>query len=176
MFWIIVIVIIVGYFIIKSIQESSQKNQVLIQRQIENNPVYQARYQQSLKHLNNMEDFILNIRESATEIDEQLAELGLTKKEISYLEMRRKEVYEEMGKHSSEWHKENKDKPYFNQLLLENTYIANWSNEQQIKMEELSERDRQARTKREQNYPGSTNGIKQNRIKEHHGTSTKNTN
>lgn len=157
--------IIIGYFIVEAIRDSSQKNQILIQKQIENNPVYQARYQQSLRYLENKDDFIYNILEQATEVDEQLAEAGLTKKQIAYLEVRRNVLYKKMDEHSSKWYKENKDKPYFNQILVENNYITERLNEQEKKQDELSDRRSKARSKRIHNYPDWECGVKLNKKK-----------
>jgi len=165
MFWLIIAVIIVGYFIVKAIRDSSQKNQILIQKQIENNPVYQARYQQSLKYLEHKDDFIFNILERATEVDEQLAEPDLTKEQIAHLEECSNVLYEKMNEHSTKWYKENKDKPYSDQMLVENPYISERWDEQQRKQDELSDRSRQARSKRMQNYPDWNWGVKLNKKK-----------
>ena len=152
MLWLVLTVIIVGYFIVEAIQKNSRTNALIAKRQIENNPVYQERYMQSMKYLD-MNDKHLDIRERATEIDERLATPGLSRKEIAYLEKESSKIYREMQDNTSKYHKENENRPYYNEIFTENEYILHRWNEQRRLDDQLSERSRLARRKRERNYP-----------------------
>ena len=156
MIWLIIIFVALGILIIVALNRNAHSNEVVahqlyIKRQTESNPEYRKIYEKSIKWLEKT-DIHLSILEEAVEIEENLAQEGLDKKEISELEKELKKIYQRLSEEAKRYFEENeksRDLP----ILMEDDVIANTYREQGYRQDELSERSRQAKKDRKLIYP-----------------------
>lgn len=95
MIWIVLAIIVVGYFIVKAIQQSSERNAQIAEVQLKNTPEYRKRYDASMDYVNFSDEFQNLLEQEYQNELRLLRETGLKKSVKEYLSFQIKQSSEQ---------------------------------------------------------------------------------
>jgi hypothetical protein len=107
-----------------AINRNSSNNALIAKQHYENSPEHSAFYQASTRYLDFMEEHI-GYTDEILQIKKRLFEDSKLKPEIKNKLTKKEEELEKRRKLlNNKYHKDNRDKPYFNQVMRSDEYIS----------------------------------------------------